>query len=64
MSTTQLAGLSQIKPRTRTERRLFRELLALGGYLSRAQILEQSNLVQQYRQMIEERCDVLSGLRR
>ncbi|GAA3974072.1 hypothetical protein [Allohahella marinimesophila] len=64
MSTSQLAGLSHIKPRSSTERRLFRELLELGAYLNRAQTLEQLNLVQQYRQMIEERCDVLSGLRR
>ncbi|MAM87627.1 hypothetical protein [Allohahella sp. A8] len=64
MSISSLAGASPVKPRTRTERRLFRELLELGGYLNRAQTLEQLNLVQQYRQMIEERCDVLSGLRR
>ena len=64
MSISSLAGASPVKPRTRTEGRLFRELLELGGYLNRAQTLEQLNLVQQYRQMIEERCDVLSGLRR
>lgn len=64
MSISQLAGSSHVLPRTDTERRVFRELLELGGYLKRAQTLDQLNLVQQYRQMIEERCDVLSGLRR
>lgn len=58
-----IAANTEIKPRSRVERKVFRELLLLGTYLSRAQHSAQPHLVQQYQQMIEVRCEVLSGLR-
>lgn len=58
-----IAANIHIQPRSRVERKVFRQLLQLGTYLSRVQHTEQPGLIQQYQQMIEVRCEVLSGLR-